>query len=281
QNAANGAYYTADYAAKNTRPDDIHTARRTRAADLSVLSRIAAETLGIRLSPPRAEYQKDGSVSIEYRAANRFDVVFGEAHRPKDGISGDVKAALKLGGDKFIAVLSDGMGHGARANSSGENAIALVESFYRAGFTDEIVIPFVNRALCAVSGGVFATLDMCVVDLIDGSVSFVKMGSDDSYIRRKNRVETIENTALPLGASDDASPSVLNKRLDADDFVVLVSDGIANAFNEGGLKDLISQINTKNPQAFADELLKCALYNGVRDDLSVIALRLYRKIGNM
>jgi serine phosphatase RsbU (regulator of sigma subunit) len=71
------------------------------------------------------------------------------------------------------------MGHGGAAGILGENAIGLVENFYRAGFTDDALLYLVNRVLCGVNDGAFATLDMCVVDLKKGAAGFIKMGAHD------------------------------------------------------------------------------------------------------
>ncbi|MDR3264195.1 MAG: SpoIIE family protein phosphatase [Clostridiales bacterium] len=242
------------------------------------LSRIVCETVGQRLVIASADMPFKGCAAIEYKTADGYDVVFGEAHQSRGKVSGDVKSAFKIQSGKFIAVLSDGMGHGGSAHRIGETAVNLIENFYRAGFGGETLLPLINRVLCGIGGGVFATLDTCVIDLKTASAAFIKMGAHDGYIKRGKAAQVVENDALPLGALNETHPAVAVKTLLPDDFVILVSDGIGDAFLDGGLHGFIASFNTKNPQAFADAILTEAVRRGVRDDLSVIVMRIYRKL---
>ncbi|MDR2047054.1 MAG: SpoIIE family protein phosphatase [Clostridiales bacterium] len=229
------------------------------------------------LSAVRADTPYKDAAAIEFKAANRFEVVYGEAHRPFGRISGDVKSAFKAGGEKFIAALADGMGHGESARRIGENAISLIENFYLAGFTDETVLYLVNHALCGVNGGAFTALDICVIDLAKGSADFIKMGAHDGYIRRKNSTEIIKSRSLPMGAVEGARPVSDQKFLMPDDLAVIVSDGVGGAFADDGLRLLIASSKTKNPQDLADLIMREALKNDPRDDMSVLVIRIYEK----
>ncbi|MDR2090385.1 MAG: SpoIIE family protein phosphatase [Clostridiales bacterium] len=234
--------------------------------------------VGQKLTAAYADIPYKGAAAVGLKAANRFDVIYGEASLARERVNGDAKSAMKVGGDKFIAALSDGMGHGEKAGRLSENAIGLIENFYRAGFTDDALLYLVNRLLCGVNDGGFATLDMCVIDLKNGAANFIKMGSHDGYIRRKGQAEIIESRALPLGTSDAATPVASEKTLLPDDLVVMVSDGVGEAFDGDGLKNLVAASKTKNPQLLADLIMSKAVENGVRDDLSVIVLRIFEKI---
>ncbi|MDR1940194.1 MAG: SpoIIE family protein phosphatase [Clostridiales bacterium] len=241
------------------------------------LSRAVSNAVGQRLTVSSADIPYRGYAAIEYRAANKFDIVYGEAHVSRGAVSGDVKCALKIGGDKFIAVLSDGMGRGPRAKRASENAVNLVENFYRAGLSGQTAPSLINRVLCDVFDDVFATLDMCVIDLKNGLTDFIKMGADDAYVLGRDGAEVIKSSALPLGAVKDATATLIGKQLRAGDFVVLVSDGVADAFPEGGLISLLNSIKTKNPQTLADALIKQAVSYGANDDSSALVIRIYEK----
>jgi hypothetical protein len=257
--------------------DALVVVRERDAGDPSLFKAVE-NAVGRRLTVASADIPYRGAAAIEFRAANRFEVVYGEAYRACAGVSGDAKSALKVGGDKFIAALSDGMGHGGAAGILSENAIDLVENFYRAGFTDDALLYLVNRVLCGVNDGAFATLDMCVIDLKKGTANFIKMGAHDGYIRRKGGAEVVESASLPLGAADEIRPVIESRNVLPDDIIVTVSDGVGEAFGEGELKALVASSKTKNPQILADFIMSKAIENGVRDDLSVLVLRIFEKI---
>jgi hypothetical protein len=242
------------------------------------LFKAVENAVGQRLTVVSADIPYRGAAALEFRAANRFEVVYGEAYQARSGLSGDAKSALKVGGDKFIAALSDGMGHGGAAGILSETAIDLVENFYRAGFTDDALLYLVNRVLCGVNEGAFATLDMCVVDLKKGAATFIKMGAHDGYIRRKGGAEVVESRSLPLGAVDEIKPVTESRSVRPDDLIVMVSDGVGEAFADGELKNLVASSKTKNPQILADFIMSKAVENGVRDDLSVVVLRIFERV---
>ena len=256
------------------------------------LSKTVSAAIGKNLTAAAADLPIEGYAALEYKPANKYDVLYGEAHMAQNGISGDVKCAFKVGGDKFIAVLSDGMGHGIKAGAASENAVTLIEDFYRAGMDGEAVLSFVNHVVTRVNGEIFAAVDLCVADLRRGEAEFIKMGAADSYIRRKEssntgdlppqkerryNIDTVEGTALPLGVSEHARPSIIRRGLKKDDFIIMASDGVDDAL-AGNLKNLLASFETKNPQTLADEILSLAAENGARDDMSVVVLRLFEKI---
>ncbi|MDR1906427.1 MAG: SpoIIE family protein phosphatase [Clostridiales bacterium] len=260
--------------------DDINVFVIVRERDMAnpALAKTLSSVVKQKLTPISVDIPYEGFAAAEYGAANRFDVVYGEAYRSQENVSGDVKLAMRINGDKFIVALSDGMGHGSAAERASENAIRLIENFYRAGFTDEALLYLVNHVLCNTNNEIFASLDTCIIDLKKGSAGFIKMGANDGYICRKNGTEIIESKTPPLGVFDEAFPVMTEKFLMPDDFVIMVSDGIGEAFYNDGLKEFISSSKTKNPQTLADSILSKAMEYGVKDDLSVIVLRIFKAL---
>ena len=69
------------------------------------------------------------------------------------------------------------------------------------------------------------------------------------------------------------------------DMIVLTTDGISDAFGSSQeVIDFLRKVPAKNPQNLADELLNKAITMAdgkKRDDMSVLAVRVYKKRDNM
>ena len=86
---------------------------------------------------------------------------------------------------------------------------------------------------------------------------------------------------MPLGIIDELKPSVCKAELCNDDMVLLVTDGISDAFgSSSALIDFLHQQTAKNPQTLADNLLSQAIaLNGgaKKDDMTVLAVRIFKR----
>ncbi len=216
---------------------------------------------------------------LNLKTAPKYDCLFGVCQRKKNGskVSGDTYSIVKLGGDKILFAISDGMGSGEKAERTSELSISLVENFYKAGFDNDIILSTVNKLLNLHKEEIFSAMDICIFDQKGGLLDFVKMASPNSYILNDDECKTIETGALPMGIVDDAEPLIRKNIVAAKDIVVLLSDGVSDSF--GGTEELVEclkSIKTKNPQEFADQLVERALAcnNGYAvDDMSVIAIK--------
>jgi stage II sporulation protein E len=174
--------------------------------------------------------------------------------------------------------ICDGMGAGERARRASTLALSLVENFYKAGFPDEIIMHSVNQLLTFTGQDIFSALDICVFDLSNGDIDFIKVGAPDGFIKRGREVEVVESGALPLGILDEIEPKITRAVLLAGDVVVLCSDGITDAF--GGrtrLAGFINNTDTKNPQEIADKILAETVsrsQKSVADDCTITVARI-------
>ena len=86
---------------------------------------------------------------------------------------------------------------------------------------------------------------------------------------------------MPLGILEQLKPSVATTMLDGGDMVILITDGISDAFGSSGeIIDFLRSVPAKNPQTLADELLHKALdlTGGKKnDDMTVLAVRIFKK----
>lgn len=242
-----------------------------------VVSKICGNKMSIFETYPSA---KAGLTTVNLKTAPRYDCIFGVANHIKSNSSqsGDCYSIERLDGDKFMFAICDGMGSGEEAKEKSETAIGLVENFYKAGFDNEIILSSVNKLLNLEKDEMFSTIDICVVDLKSGIADFVKMGASSSFLRNEQGCQIIESGALPIGVLQDALPLVKKIVLSEKDFIILVSDGIADAFgSDKDFKDFLLTIKTTNPQEYADEILDKALANNngyAVDDMTCLVVKI-------
>lgn len=215
--------------------------------------------------------------------APRFDVVFATSAVPKrrGEKSGDTHSFIKIGSDKFMMALCDGMGSGAEAEKVSETAIGLVESFYKAGFDHALVLDSVNKFLTIGSGERFSTLDITVIDLNSGCADIIKFGSPATIIKGKDTARTVEGSALPIGVVSESKPSLFSLELLSGEMLVMTSDGISESFDENGLLNAVNNLRTKNPALIASGLLEHSLarHKGVpKDDSTVLCARIFERV---
>ena len=221
-----------------------------------------------------------GSASVSFTAAPLYDAIVGQAVRVKEGSEacGDTKAVTRLGGDRIMIALSDGMGSGEEANRGSGAVISLVENFYRTGVDERVVLPLINRLLTIRNDGSFQTLDMCVVNLRTGEADFIKLSAPESVILRREGCEIVEGGSLPLGILREVRPVITRKKLASGDVVVLATDGVTDAIGVEGIVRVSETGRTNNPQSVADNIVRDAAYVSAADDQTVVTLRLFRRL---
>ena len=242
------------------------------------LKDIVSEVIGT----PMAEYarRKDvkGMASVCFCPAPVYKILYGESFAAKESRSGDSGLAVKIGKHKLMFVLSDGMGTGKNASDTAERVARLIESFYKAGFGHKTIFTSVSRLLALRKNEDFSALDVVVIDTQNGEIDFIKQGGRESYLFSGNSYEVIDGGTLPIGILSESDPVVESRRLKTDDVVIMMSDGVADAVNEGEVAQIIHGSTARNMQEAADALLSDAVrLSGKRkDDMTVIALRLVR-----
>lgn len=199
-------------------------------------------------------------------------------------ISGDGFSFSELRDGKYLLALCDGMGVGQRAFQHSEKTITLIERLLETGFNREASIKIVNSAMLAFNNDEgFSTADLVLIDTHSGKSEFIKAGAPEAYIKRGSKVEVIKGGSFPIGIMDVFSPKFTERYLKPQDMIILVTDGIVDAFSslgngEESLKKFISNIKTANPQKMADEILNRAKRQGeIKDDMTVLVAHLWEK----
>lgn len=249
-------------------------------ADKSCIGEIIGEIAGYPMTEYARAKDVKGMACLHYCRAPSYKVLYGETVSSKEARCGDTRQAVKLGRRKLMFVLSDGMGTGRDAFFTASHVIRLIETFYRAGFDHKTVFTNVARLLSLRNKEDFSALDVAIIDTQTGDIDFIKQGGRESYVFSGGEYEIIDGGALPMGIIADSRPVVERRRLKSDDLVILMSDGVADAFSSGEITQIIRKTSVNNPQNASDALVKDALRlsGGKKDDMTVIALRLVRAV---
>lgn len=266
---------------------DIHTLEatllvRNEDKDKAIIPNIVGKICGNEMAVQRTiSSVKPGWSTLSLKTIPKYDCIFGISMQTKSGSakSGDCHSVLKLDSDKFLFALCDGMGSGEKAEEISENAINLVENFYKAGFESDLVLSSVNKLLSLQREEAFSALDICILDLKNGIADFVKMGTPCGFLVSKEKCQIIEGSSLPLGIVKNTVPDSKKVITEAGDFIILTTDGISDSFeSDEKLAEFICSLNDKNPQDISDKILDKALENNqgmAKDDMSVLVVKIF------
>ena len=221
--------------------------------------------------------------SVYIKKRSKYDCVFGLATTNKSGNvdCGDCHSIIRLGRDRYLLALCDGMGTGKNANKMSAMTLGLIENFYKVGFDNDVILESVNKLLAVSNQENYSTLDICLLDLEGRMADFIKIGSPFGVIKREGNVEIVEGGSLPIGALDTISPATTKTTITTRDIVIMFTDGITDAFeSEDKLSEFVSNLATNNPQLIAESILNEALelsHMSAKDDMTVLVARTYLK----
>ncbi len=251
--------------------------------DQDKLCRIISKTVGadMRLSD-RTTISAD-KCYLSFNRACDYDAVYGISQARKDGspVSGDTHSVTRLSDDRFLVALSDGMGSGENANRLSSVSLSLIESFYKAGMNSNLILDTVNKLMSVTAEDDFTALDVSVIDLKNCTADFIKYGAPYGFIVSQNGIRIVESNTLPLGILDELKPSVCTAELNDGDIILLVTDGVSDAFGcANDLIDYLRRLPAKNPQTLCDNVMKKALEyaDGKKaDDMTALAVRVVKR----
>ncbi len=250
---------------------------------IPTMQKIVSNTLGCDMLLCERTEISENKCFLAFRRGAEYDAVYGLARTLKDGSdkSGDTHAVSRIEGDRLLIALSDGMGSGKEAENVSSTALSLIESFYRAGLSSPLILNTVNKLLSINTEDSFTALDLSIVDLKTCSTDFIKYGSPYGFIISDQGIKIVEGNTLPLGIIDELKPSICTTTLNDGDMILLVSDGVSDAFSSSGeIIDFLRTLPAKNPQTLADEIVQNAIKKngGARkDDMTALAVRIFRR----
>jgi len=189
---------------------------------------------------------------------------------------GDTSCSVILQDGRGMVALSDGMGHGEQAALSSRQTVELLRLCLDAGYTRQQTLTAVNGMLLLGGGGErFATADILTVDLWKGEAVLDKLGAAASWLYQQGVLTRLCGDALPLGIIEEIDMTGCSFTLQPGDAVVLLTDGIEDAFQTtDALEHAIqSALCCESPQMAAARLLEEAFAaddGQRRDDQSVV-----------
>ena len=146
----------------------------------------------------------------------KYKIQMGVARTTKKGseVSGDSSVQSKLHDGKYMLAISDGMGSGKSAKRSSTTVIKMLDRLLTSGFDKDVSIGLINSAINLNSDReTYATIDIAILDLVDGNIEFVKNGACPTFIKSKNKVEVIKAISLPAGMLEKIDLVVYDKDL--------------------------------------------------------------------
>lgn len=218
----------------------------------------------------------DTACRLEFTEARAMRVTCSGVQRAKDGgTCGDACVWDALDESSYFIAISDGMGAGARAATESQATLSLVRRFYQAGFAEDVIYDTINQVmLLRSSGETFSTVDLCMLNLIDGEANFIKIGAPPTFILRRGQVLQVASPTLPLGILDEISPGAVKRILEDGDVIVMVSDGITQNEDTEWLEEALLSLADCEPRQLAVRLMEFAeMRYSHMDDMTVVAAR--------
>ena len=247
---------------------------------------IVSKALGYQVENAMAFGSLEKTNSLKLIRTNRYNTLtkIKRAKSSKDDVSGDNFTFGRVDNTKYIAI-SDGMGTGDQANNESKATIEILERMLELGGDKEMTLKSINNILRTKSEEeIFTTLDLGFIDLYTGKLELIKSGAAPTFIKRKDECLVINSKSLPMGIFNDVDFNIYNENLKDGDIVIMMSDGVLdankNATNpEKWMKDLISGINSTNPEFLSDEIFntaKLANRNRIEDDMTLLVTKVWK-----
>jgi stage II sporulation protein E len=219
---------------------------------------------------------KDDYVSIRKR--KNFKVIYDSATLSYNNcqISGDNLLFKNINDINFICALSDGMGSGYSAYQLSQQTLKMVDQITDCSIDFDTSLEILNNFFKTKDAlESYATLDFVDIDLNSGLLNLYKLGSSTTYISRGNKIVPIYNNNLPFGISDLIIKE--QYKLEDDDLIILVSDGITDYINETVLINFIETLKSESPHKIVYEILQKIYYDNNKkslDDMSCLVLKI-------
>lgn len=230
----------------------------------------------------------DSSCAVKYIEEEKINITTGVATVSKDynNVCGDNYTVINDGGGKYILTLCDGVGTGKTAEKQSKLTIELMEQLIDSGFDKKLAINIINYVLMLKTEEEdFSTIDLGTIDLYTGEIEAYKIGAVPTFIKSENGIKTLKSQTIPAGIVSEMNFKPIYHDAKVGDFVIMMSDGVYECFvmNEESIKieEFIQNIQSKNPQYIADEIIKEAskICNNVpQDDMTVLVAKLWSRV---
>src|ERR1700720_1070622 len=224
-----------------------------------------------RLCAPRLVRQGDFEIASEIFAVRHLPGDFFTVEETKDGV---------------ILALGDICGKGLAAGMWTTHLVGLVGAHTSVTAKPEAIVAGVNRDLCRMeSVGPLASLFLAKLDPATGIVHYCSAGHPPAFLLRANgELESLSEGGLLLGVIPEASYVSGSFELDADDVLMIYSDGITESLNNAGeefgytrLEKQLRRAQTGSADSMLFSVLGAvqdfAATRSLMDDMSLVIVR--------
>lgn len=245
-----------------------------------MLTALVSSACGTAMSPCVREGMLSTQAVFEQTPALMLEI--GAVSRSCSGeeVAGDSYLSRAMPGGRHVLALSDGMGSGVSARQESHAALSLLAESLRAGYTRAQALDVVNALMLMCTGReMYATMDLCVIDLHSGETAFEKLGACATLVLREGEVRSIGADTLPVGVLPDVESRSLRMTLRQGDVVLMMTDGVAEAYpgGEAAMCAALSKMRWLHPQAIGEKLIRqAAEAGGAKDDMAVLCARVCR-----
>ena len=249
-----------------------------------VLENVLGKKYCLSLTSPEKVWREQGTFLFVEEPEFVALTGFARVMKGREEISGDNYSILQSERGTLTMLLSDGTGSGEDACRGSSWVLDLMEKLLETGYSPETALKMVNAT--AVTKGEeigHPTLDLCQLDLERGDCMFCKAGGAVSFRKRESEVEEIAGGQLPLGIFQDLEPQKQYLRLQEGDSIILMTDGVLEAFREKGYEEAVRSylvgMEDIGPREMAEKLMQLAIFataGNVRDDMTILVATLWK-----
>jgi len=220
-----------------------------------------------------------------FKETEKFKVEVGFVSKSADGqeISGDTYKLIDFLEDKYIMVLSDGMGVGAEAKYISNMLVDMFSDMSKNNIDTETITTLISSFAQYISESEkIITLDSTSVNLVTGECEIIKIGGAPTFIIKKDCIDIICSGTLPMGIFEEVDFYKETRCLEPGDIVVSVTDGVIDSKRdiinkEFWVSGFLKNLCIDEPQIIAEELLNKTIenYNGkISDDITIIVQKI-------
>lgn len=233
-------------------------------------------TVGIPMAAPTFSIEgEDTTMCLAAKRRYRIRSALASGMKSSEKANGDNTAVFTNRDGYAYAIISDGMGSGKEAAITSKICSVFAERMLGAGNSVAITMEMLNGFIRNKGGECSATVDLAEIDLISGSVSFIKSGAAPSFVLRGGNIYKLQSKTLPIGIMPELDAEKIKFELEAEDVIVMLSDGITATLEDGiWLANLLTYEWEEDLKIMADKILEAAEHNTKRgDDMTVVLVK--------
>ncbi len=197
-----------------------------------------------------------------------------------DGVNNKSGDYLKLitNDNKFIFLLSDGMGHSSYSASLSEFLVESLLAFKALNSDFAKQIQTVNNLLYNKSTqDAYATLDYLTIDLTTLQFNLFKAGSFPNYIFHKDKIKESKKNFPPLGILEEITPFAYQDYLEFNDILIFLTDGFKEEVKET-IEMVLSCSSSLSAKEIHHQIKEALLQESlINDDKTLVVLKIEKR----